>query len=290
MITRFGMHDEPHCGLPQTDCHRLCLVHPLYQPVVRHGPPYHGTRAQNQDTREVQIAFTCRKGRDIPDIDGIGGLRWQLPIELVWCHCLGLPCGGRGCTPAPRSSDQPHEEDEAHAQTPYPPRSHRCGNDWLPECISLLAVGAHDHCPRQRTERRRAPVRPLLHAVRGQPGVVSPTRRGRVVALRSPTSRRDVWRGWMFGASGPLDVGSLCMTPRRLTPSWPPRCWNAAHALRMAAPYRSPEARAKLTGAIRRVCERAGGVVEGVSGALYSLGPPPTPPPRRVHGRPRLPK
>ena len=39
----------------------------------------------------------------------------------------------------------------------------------------------------------------------------------------------------MFGASGPLEVGSLRNDPRRLTPCWPPGRWNAAHALRMAA-------------------------------------------------------
>jgi hypothetical protein len=131
-----------------------------------------------------------------------GAVSHKQTADRIDCHGLD------GWAP----SDQPHD-DEAHAQTQYPPRSHMCCNDCLHECISLLAVGAHDHCPRQRTERRRAPARPRLHAVRGQLCVVSPTPRGRVVALRSPTSRRDVRRGWMFVASGPLDVGSLSMTP-----------------------------------------------------------------------------
>src|SRR5215471_8426500 len=101
------MHDEPRCGLPLTDSHSQRLVYQLCPHVVSHGPPHHGTRAQIQDDSEIQPAFACRKVGDIPDIDGIGVWHGKLPVELVWCYRLGLPCGDRGFEPTPRFAAQP---------------------------------------------------------------------------------------------------------------------------------------------------------------------------------------
>ena len=96
------MHHESRGGLPLIDGHCSRLVHSLCPPMVGHRPPDDCPRAEIQYHGEIQPAFAGGEGGNIPNVESLGCVHCQRPVELMWCHRLGLPCGRRRFACAPR--------------------------------------------------------------------------------------------------------------------------------------------------------------------------------------------
>jgi hypothetical protein len=117
-----GMHDQPCCRLALGGRHGQRLGHEFRPPMVGHGPPDHGPRAQLQDDGELQPACACGKGGDIPHLDRSRGGHSTLPMALVRSDRLGLPCSrwGFACTPGcaaqPRRVQHAPKAAAAHPQ------------------------------------------------------------------------------------------------------------------------------------------------------------------------------